>query len=108
VRAFLYALGGGLVGAALSAGLVLVFGRLGRALLAGILGVLLTLVVVGGSAVWVWQAHYIHALEHPTVIAGPHRKKLNLAPLIRKIRNARNLEDVIHDLAPTLIKVARG
>jgi hypothetical protein len=108
VRAFLYALGGGLVGAAISGLLVLFFGRLGTAILCGVLGVLLTLVVVGGSAIWVWQAHYIQALEHPTVIAGGESTKLNLKPLIRKIRSAHNLQDVIHDLAPVLEQVARG
>jgi hypothetical protein len=108
VRAFLYALGGGLVGAALSGVLVFFFSRLGTAILCGALGVVLTLVAVGGSGIWVWRAHYIQALEHPTVISGPHRAKLNLTPLIRKIRMAHSLEDVIHDLAPVLEQVARG
>ncbi len=108
VRAFLYALGGGLVGAALSALLVFFFFRLGTAILCGAVGVIVTLVVVGGSAIWVWRAHYIQALEHPTVVSGPHRAKLNLTPLVRKIRTAHSLEDVIHDLAPVLEKVARG
>lgn len=108
VRAFLYALAGGLVGAAIAAVLVLFFGRLGRAIMCGFIGVFVTLAVVGGSAVWVWQAHYISALEHPTVIAGAHSAKLNLHPLIEKIRRAHSLEDVIHDLAPVLAQVARG
>jgi hypothetical protein len=108
VRAFLYALGGGLVGAALSALLIFFFSRLGTAILCGAIGVVVTLVLVGGSAVWVWRAHYIHALEHPTVISGPRRTKLNLSPLVRKIRKAHTFEDVIHDLAPVLEQVARG
>jgi len=108
VRAFLYALGGGLVGAALSALLVFFFFRLGTAILCGVVGVIMTLVVVAGSGVWVWRAHYIDALEHPTVVSGPRRAKLNLTPLIRKIRTANSLEDVIHDLAPVLEQVARG
>jgi hypothetical protein len=108
VRAFLYALGGGLVGAALSAALAFFFGRLGTAILCGVIGVLVTLLVVGGSAVWVWQAHYIDALEQPTVVAAGEHTKLNLKPLIRKIRTANSLEDVIHDLAPVLQQVARG
>jgi hypothetical protein len=108
VRAFLYALGGGLIGAGISALLVFFFFRLGTAILCGVIGVLVTLVVVGGSGFWVWRAHYIQALEHPTVVSGPHRTKLNLTPLIRKIRRAHSLEDVIHDLAPVLVQVARG
>jgi hypothetical protein len=108
VRAFLYALGGGLVGAAIAAGLVLIFGKLGRALLAGIVGVALTVALVGASALWVWQAHYVHALEHPTVIVGPHRKNLNLTPLVRKIRHAHNFNEVLRDIVPLLTKVVRG
>jgi hypothetical protein len=108
VRAFLYALAGGLVGAGISALLVFFFGRLGTAILCGAIGVVVTLVVVGGSAIWVWRAHYIEALEHPTVVARGQHTKLNLKPLIRKIRSADSLEDVIHDLAPVLQQVARG
>jgi hypothetical protein len=108
VRAFLYALAGGLIGVAIAAVLVFFFGRLGTAIVCAVLGVALTVVVVGGSGIWVWRAHYIEALEHPTAVAGGQRAKLNLKPLIRKIRKAHSLEDVVHDLAPVLEQVARG
>lgn len=108
VRALVYALVGGLIGAALSATLVFVFGRLGRALLAGVIGVVLAVAGVGASGLWVWQAHYIRALEHPTVIAGERAQKLNLAPLLRRIRHARDFEEVIRDLSSVLVQVARG
>ena len=108
VRAFLYALGGGLIAALISALLVFFFGRLGTAILCAALGVLLTLAVVGGSGVWVWRSHYVQALEHPTVVAGGQRTKLNLRPLIRKLKKAHSLEDVVHDLAPVLRQVAAG
>ena len=108
VRAFLYALAGGLVAAALAALLVFFFFRLGTAILCAVLGVVLTLVVVGGSAVWVWQAHYVRALEHPTVVAGPSQTNLDLAPVVRKLRRSHSLEDIIRNLAPLLEQVARG
>lgn len=107
-RTFLYALGGGLVAAALSALIVLFFGRIGTAILCGLMGTVVTLGVVAGCAVWVWQAHYIQALEHPTVVSGPHRTQLNLSPLVQKLRRSGGLEDVIHALAPVLVQIARG
>lgn len=107
-RAFLYALGGGLLAAALSALIVFFFGRVGTAILCGMIGAFLTLAVVSGCAIWVWQAHYIHALEHPTVVSGPHRTQLNLSPIVRKLRRSGSLEEVIHDLAPVLVQIARG
>lgn len=108
VRAFVWALGGGIL-AAIAAGILMFFLRgLGSAIVAGTVGVVVSVLIIAGSGLWVWKAHYIDALENPTVVAGPHRQTLNLKPLIRKLRDADSFEEVVRDLVPILPQVLAG
>lgn len=101
VRAFLLALAGGLVAAAVALLAFLALGRpqrLAWAAAAGCFG--LSILLTGGSGLWVWQSLDISALKHPVATRGAGSK--DVARVIETLANDANLGTVIQDLAPLL------
>lgn len=101
VRALLFGLAGGVVAAVIVALALLAFWQQRRvALLAGAGCTALTLLLVGGSGLWVWQSIDIGALKRPRVTKGAGSKVLDTA--VRRLTRDGSLESFIQDLAPLL------
>jgi hypothetical protein len=112
VRAFMFALAGGLAAALVAVLAFLAFGRPRRlAWTAGACCFALSVLLAGGSGLWVWQSLNISALKRPVATRGAGSKVV--AAVIRRLANDGSLETVIQDLAPLLaaaknIKIPTG
>jgi len=101
VRALLFSLAGGLVAGAVALLAFLAFGRPRRlAWMAAAACFALSILLAGGSGLWVWQSLNISALKRPTATHGAGSKAV--AAVIRRLANDGNLGTVIQDLAPLL------
>jgi hypothetical protein len=101
VRAFLFALAGGLAAGAVVLLFFLAFGR--PPWLAGAAGAgcfALSILLAGGSGLWVWQSLDISALKHPVATRGAGSKAV--AGAIEKLANDHDLGTIIQDVAPLL------